>query len=96
MESEAEAGDVGRAGKAQREARVAAGDLASVIARTARLLEQSANLAEQHAQRRAEQGQEHAAEEERRTALRAHEASRQAWARVQRIRELGGETEPEA
>ena len=69
-------------------------DLASVLARTAKALEQSATLAEEHAERRERAGRKEAAAEERRAAGRAHEAAARARAQAEEWLKLleGGES----
>ena len=80
--------------------RVTARDVASLLARTAEVLEHSAALAEEHAERRERAGRIDSAAEERRVAWRAHEAAARARAKAEewlelsegRERELGPST----
>jgi len=82
MEPEAARQASAAAERALGQTRISARDVASVLGRTARALEQSATLAEQHARRREHAGRKEAAAEERRAARRAHRAAARARAQA--------------
>ena len=65
------------------QARVTARDAASLLARTAEVLERSAALAQEHAERRERAGRPESAAEERRVAKRAYAAAARARARAE-------------
>ena len=66
-----------------------------MLARTAKVLEQSAALAEQHAERRERAGRIESAAEKRRVAWRAHEAAARARAKAEEWLELSEDSERE-